>query len=341
MDAGKSFVLRWWHFIIAFIILIAVSAVSGYFYLERPAGDGNKKIDFVVKNGWGASAVTAGLARESLIKSRTGFKIMLFLTGKKSNMKRGIYSLNDSMKPSQIIDILTSGRTKTVTFTVPEGFNNRQIADELVKKGLFVSKDRFIKLASSPAILSKFGITGSSVEGYLFPDTYTIPVGYPEEKIIALMVEHFFEKTSELNGFPAEPKNRQRLVILASIVEREAKVVNERPLIAAVFINRLKKDMPLESCATIQYLFDPPKKRIYFQDLEKISPYNTYRNRGLPAGPISNPGLSSLGAVLNPADTDYIFFVVKGNGEHHFSKDYREHLKAKKEFVGESDRDLK
>jgi UPF0755 protein len=341
MSGGKSSTLKWWHFIIAVIVFIAVCAAAGYLYIERPAGDGSKKTDFVVKSGWGSSAVTSSLARESLIKSRTGFKIMLFITGKTTDIKRGIYTLDDSMRPSKIIDILTSGRTKTVTFTIPEGFNNRQVADELVKKGLFTSKEQFIKLASSPAVLSRFNIKGGSAEGYLFPDTYTVPVGYPAEKIIVLMIEHFFEKVSELNGFPQEPEKRQRFITLASIVEREAKVVNERPLIAAVFINRLKKDMPLESCATIQYLFDPPKKRIYFQDLDKVSPYNTYRNRGLPAGPISNPGLSSLNAVLKPADTDYLFFVVKGNGEHHFSKDYREHLKAKKEYNGESDRDIK
>ena len=212
---------------------------------------------------------------------------------------------------------------------------------ELVKKGLFISKERFMQLASSRDILAKFKITGNSAEGYLFPDTYTVPVGYPDEKILELMVEHFFEKTAELKGFPDDPVKRQRLVILASIVEREAKVVNERPLIAAVFNNRLKQNLPLQSCATVQYLFDPPKKRLFFQDLEKQSPYNTYRNPGLPYGPISNPGLSSLGAALNPANTDYLFFVVKGDGEHHFSNNYKEHMKAKREFVGESDRDLK
>lgn len=340
MIAGKFFLLKWWHIVFPIVILTAMIAVGGYICIDRPAGSGSNKADFVVKGGWGSTAVTAKLYKDAIIKSRTGFKIILFLSGKSSSMKRGIYAIDDSMKPSQIIDILTSGRTKTVTFTLPEGYNNNQIADELVKKGLFASKSRFKELASSPAILSRFKITASSTEGYLFPDTYTVPVGYSDEKIISLMVEHFFEKISELKGFPDDPVKRQRLVILASIVEREAKIVSERPLIASVFSNRLKKDMPLESCATIQYLFDSPKKRIYFQDLDIVSPYNTYRNRGLPHGPISNPGLSSLSAALNPAATDYLFFVVKGNGEHHFSNNYKEHLKAKKEYIGESDRDL-
>jgi len=341
VGAGKILQLKWWHIVLSIVILIAATAGAGYLYIDRPAGDGSKKIDFVVRSGWGATAVTSRLYKDSFIRSRTGFKLMLFIKRKNSEMKRGIYAIDDSMKPSQIIDVLTSGRSKTVTFTIPEGFNNRQIADELVKKKLFSSKDKFMKLASSSEVLAKFRITGRSTEGYLFPDTYTIPVGYPEEKIVSLLVEHFFEKVSELKGFPDDPVKRQTLVTLASTVEREAKVVNERPLIAAVFTNRLKQNMPLESCATVQYLFDPPRKRLYFQDLEKESPYNTYRNRGLPYGPISNPGLSSLNAALNPAQTDFIFFVVKGNGEHHFSNNYREHLKAKKEYVGESDRDLK
>ncbi len=341
MTAGKAFLFKWWHLILCIIILTAVSAAAGYLFINRSSGSGSNKIDFVVKSGWGATAVTSALYKDAIITSRTGFKIMLALSRKSRDMKRGIYTLDDSMKPSQIIDVLTSGKTKTVTFTVPEGYNNSQIAEELVKKGLFTSKARFKQIASSPAILSRFKISGISTEGYLFPDTYTVPLGYSDEKIISLMVEHFFEKVSELGGFPEDAVKRQRLVILASIVEREAKVVEERPLIASVFSNRLKGDMPLESCATIQYLFDSPKKRIYFQDLDISSPYNTYRNRGLPLGPISNPGLSSLSAALNPAKTDYLFFVVKGNGEHHFSNNYKEHLKAKKEFIGESDRDLK
>lgn len=332
---------KWLYVAVSIVIICALVSVSGYMYIDRPAGDGNQKIDFVVKNGWGASAVTSRLYSDSLIKSRTAFKILLFITGKNKDMKRGIYSLDDSMNPRTIIDVLTSGKTKTVTFTIPEGFNNRQIAAELVRKGLFASKERFMKLASAPAVLSRFKIKGDSTEGYLFPDTYTIPLGYPDDKIVALMVEHFFEKVSGLNGFPEDPLKRQRLVILASIVEREAKVVKERPLIASVFSNRLKQKLPLQSCATVQYLFDPPKKRLYFQDLEKISPYNTYRNPGLPKGPISNPGLSSLSAALNPSDTDYLFFVVKGDGEHHFSNNYKEHMKAKRDFIGESDRDLK
>ncbi len=340
MSGGKLFSFKWRYLLFAVIILFA-AAGTGYLYIDSSAGDGGRKVDFVVKNGWGASAVTSRLYQDSIIKSRTAFKILLFINGKNSEMKRGVYSLDDSMSPSKIIDLLTGGKTKTVTFTIPEGFNNRQIADQLVKKGLFVSKERFMQLASSRNVLAHFKITGSSTEGYLFPDTYTIPVGFPEDKIVNLMVEHFFEKVSELKGFPEDPVKRQRLVILASIVEREAKVVSERPLIASVFNNRLKQKLPLQSCATVQYLFDPPKKRLFFQDLEKASPYNTYRNPGLPLGPISNPGISSLSAALNPADTDYLFFVVKGDGEHHFSNNYREHMKAKREFVGESDRDLK
>jgi len=329
-----------WPFILSIMILGAIAVTAGYMYFDRPAGDGSKKVEFIVKNGWGPFAITSQLQKDSLIKSKFNFNVMLLLKGKSSAMKRGIYDLDDSMGPSEIIDTLTSGKTKTVTFTIPEGYNNNQIAEQLVKKGLFKTKESFTKIASSPALLSKFNIKSKSAEGYLFPDTYTVPARYPEEKIIALMINHFFEKVTELKGFPEDPGKRQRLVILASIVEREAKAVEERPIIASIFYNRIQKNMPLESCATIQYLFDAQRKRIFFRDLEIVSPYNTYRNRGLPIGPISNPGLSSLNAVLNPAATEYIFFVVKGDGTHHFSKTFNEHVKAKKEYLSENGIDV-
>ncbi len=297
-------------------------------------GRGEKTVEFVVRSGWGANAVIHHLAQENLIKSRTAVAWYLRLTGKSGNLKKGIYTLNDGMSAPQIVDILTSGKTKTVTFTIPEGYNNRQIGDLLVAKGLFSSRDEFLKTASDPALLTRNNIPAPTAEGYLFPETYTIPVDYDKVKIVQAMIDEFRERVAKLEGFPTDPLKRHELVILASIVEREAQLKEERALIAGVFHNRLAANYPLESCATIQYLFDKPQKRLYFKDLEIDSPYNTYKHRGLPPGPIANPGLPAIEATLRPEKTNYKFFVVKGDGGHHFSQSYREHLQMKQKYLG-------
>ncbi len=316
-------------------IIAAFAMGAGLSYINRPAGHGNIEKDFALKGGWGANKVIYELYKKRFIKSRTFFKIMLKLRGDTGNLKRGIYRINNGMTLNEIIDILTSGRTRTVAVTIPEGFNNRQIGLLLAKKGFFGSQKEFLKYASDQSILKKYKIPGKSVEGYLFPDTYYFPIGYDSTKIIEHMVEHFFEKIQKLEALPDNPKKLHDIVILASIVEREAKKKEERPVIAGVFANRLKMNYPLESCATIQYLFKKPKKRIYYQYLKIDSPYNTYINKGLPPGPISNPGLSALKAALNPKKTDYLFFVVRGDGSHYFSKSFGEHARAKKKYIGQ------
>ncbi|MCS6971523.1 MAG: endolytic transglycosylase MltG [Leptospiraceae bacterium] len=300
----------------------------------RSVGDGSRHIDFAVKSGSGLAAVTTRLQNVGLIHSPFFFKMYMRLTGKASRIKYGIYELNDGMSALEIARTITSGKTKTISVTIPEGWHNRQIGDLLTEKKFFASRAEFLEFASKKSLLEKFQIPAKSVEGYIFPDTYHLPQGYPKEKIIAHMVEHFFEKVKTIPNFPTDPKKIHETVILASIVEREAKLKEERALIAAVFHNRLRDNEPLESCATVQYLFEKPKPRLFYKDLEIESPYNTYRVRGLPPGPIGSPGLAALNATVNPEKTDYKFFVLKGDGAHHFSKDLREHNAAKKKYLG-------
>ena len=137
-----------------------------------------------------------------------------------------------------------------------------------------------------------------------------------------------------MKNFPTDPRKIHEMVILSSIVEREAKLKEERALIAAVFHNRLRDSEPLESCATVQYLFEKPKARLFFKDLEVESPYNTYKVKGLPPGPIGSPGIAAINATVNPEKTDYKFFVLKGDDAHFFSKTYKDHLAAKKQYIG-------
>jgi UPF0755 protein len=316
------------------IALIAISYFAGMRYLNMPAGDGSRKVEFTLKSGWGSNRVISELYKKGVIRSRTAFKLLLRFRNRTNSLKKGLYVIHDGMSVDRIINILASGRTKTVTFTIPEGYHNRQIGELLTEKGFFKSGKEFLKYASSRKLREKYRIPALTVEGYLFPDTYSIPVGYDKMSILSHMIENFFEKTSGLKDFPADPKKLHRLVIIASIVEREARLKEERPVIAGIFLNRLRKNYPLESCATIQYLFKKPKRKIYYNYLKIESPYNTYLNKGLPPGPISNPGLHAIEATLNPEKTDYLFFVIKGDGSHKFSKSFGEHARAKKKYIG-------
>lgn len=319
----------------AVVCLLLFVSVAFIFYLKsRPLGDGKVSVEFTVRSGWGSILVTNKMHSQKLVRSPRVFRYLLFLTGKQHKIKKGIYELNDSMSAMKIIDIITNGKTKTVSFTIPEGYHNRQMGDLLVKKGLFQSKDEFLQMASSKPILEKFSIPAKTLEGYLFPETYTIPVKYPKEKIIENMVKEFFRQVKKIPNFPASNHEIHKIVTMASIVEREARKVNERALIAGVLYNRLKRNQRLQVDASIQYLFPAQRKKVYYKDLEIDSPYNTYKHRGLPPGPISNPGLSSLKAAVSPEKTEFFYYVAKPDGSHSFSKNYSRHLKAKKKYIG-------
>lgn len=300
----------------------------------RSVSDGSRHIDFAVRSGSNLASVTAKLQEANLIHSSFFFKLYMRLTGRSGKIKFGVYDLSDGMSASQIARTLTSGKTKTISITIAEGLHNRQIADLFVAKKFFASRDEFLQHAAKKSILDKYKIPAQTVEGYLFPDTYYLPQGYPKEKIIEHMIDHFFDKVKEVKNFPTDPRKIHEMVILSSIVEREAKLKEERALIAAVFHNRLRDSEPLESCATVQYLFEKPKARLFFKDLEVESPYNTYKVKGLPPGPIGSPGIAAINATVNPEKTDYKFFVLKGDDAHFFSKTYKDHLAAKKQYIG-------
>jgi UPF0755 protein len=249
------------------------------------------------------------------------------LRGQSAQIKAGEYLIDPSHKLTDIINNLTLGAVVTQKFTIPEGLHIKQIASVLQQSGV-VGKEEFILAANNPGISEKFNIPFDSVEGFLFPDTYIVAKGLSGEQIVNIMVEHFFEKLHEISFTDYSEDELQRAIIIASLVEKEAVVDGERPIIAAVFYNRLLKEKRLESCATVQYILGKSKERLLFSDLKVDSPYNTYLHEGLPPGPISNPGIKSIKAALYPADVEYLFFVSKRDGTHHFSNSYREHLEA-------------
>jgi UPF0755 protein len=246
------------------------------------------------------------------------------------------------MTPKSIFEELQKGARDydVVKVTFPEGYNIKQMAKVLYDDGLITNEEKFISETQNGEFKYDFlkGIPGNRpnrLEGYLFPDTYEFKAGVTEHDIIDKMLGRFQEiYDSEIAGNLGD-RSLDELIIMASIVEREARVEAERPVIAAVFYNRLNIDMQLQSCATIQYALGYNKEKLLNKDLEIKSPYNTYTNSGLPVGPICSPGRNSLVAALEPADVDYLYFVLKaygGDGSHNFAKNYNDFLKYKNQL---------
>lgn len=275
----------------------------------------------IIEQRMTARGVAELLEREGLIPSKSYFLFLLRLKGVHRRIKAGVYEIDSKKGTWRIIDKLVSGKSKIVKLTVPEGFTAPQIARLIEQKGLG-RKDRFLQIVEQRRL-----------EGYLFPETYFVDYDTSEEEIIGMMVDQFNEVfTKEMEDRGKKFKfTKSDTVILASIIEKEAVRNEERPLISAVFHNRLRKRWYLESCATVQYALGDHKEKLTYEDLKVDSPYNTYNHFGLPPGPICNPGLASIKAALYPAETDLMFFVAKGEGTHRFSKYYGKHLEVQKE----------
>ena len=306
-----------------FIKLLSLALIIAFtltIILFLPGYSSTQK-EIIISPGMGAKAVANLLFKNGLISHPYLFRIALRLYGKDRNIKAGKYILRDDMSLYEIIDTLVKGKGVLEEVTIPEGLTSSQIADIFYKKGIIKDPERFLE------IVKKKGL-----EGYLFPDTYYVPMNYDEEKLIDMMTKRFWQKVPE--DFREKAKalglSEKEVIILASLVEKEAKYPEDRPKIASVFLNRLKKGMKLESCATIQYILGTPKPNLTYEDLKIPSPYNTYLHKGLPPGPICNPGEAAILSVLNPAKTDYLYFVVGKDGKHLFAKTYKEHLKNKK-----------
>jgi len=279
----------------------------------------------------------AGLLTEAdLLQSPTFFRAVTKLARVDNKLKAGTYRLNSGMGTVGIVRALARGDVELIRFTIPEGISIKDMADLLEAKGL-ASKERFLYLATGQnhdfkVIEGDMEFSGN-LEGYLFPDTYAVETGITEEEIIAIMVRRFVQAVLPEWSQENVDENARKLglhgvITLASIIEKEAKRSEERPLVASVFYNRLRLKMPLQSCATVQFALGSWKTRLTLDDLEIDSPYNTYITPGLPPGPIASPGLSSVRAALLPAASEYLFFAADQKGGHVFSRTFREHQKA-------------
>lgn len=296
-------------------------------------------ITVTIEKGSTLKEIGDTLTRKGLIKSSAFFVFYVRLTGREKSMQAGVYRVSNAWSVRDIVDCVSGGRVVNYRFTIPEGYTVAQIGDLLAREGI-VDRDLFEKAAAGGEFPFPFleGVPDGPhrLEGYLFPDTYEVGPGVSGEDVIKMMLERFAAV------FTPEMQERARdlglssrdVVILASMVEREAKLDRERPIIAAVFLNRLRQGMRLESCATVQYILDKQKETLTYEDLRISSPYNTYLHEGLPPGPIANPGLTSLKAVLYPAKVNYLYFVARGDGSHYFSTTFREHQAAARRYQG-------
>ena len=295
-----------------------------------------KKVHIKIRAGMSTSEIADQLAEKNVISSSLKFRLISRLRGYDDQMKPGTYTFVTGMEDEEVFQKILNGEKHVVTFTIPEGFGVKEIANRLYELDI-VDKEDFLQAAENFApydYMKKHKNVFYSAEGFLFPDTYTIESDYSIEEILDLMADNFDNRLTKEMREKAEEKNLSiyDLIILASIVEKEVRYPEDRAIVAQVFFKRLQLNMPLQTDATLQYLMDAPKEDVTFKDTEIDSPYNTYQYAGLPPGPIANPGLESIEAVLNPADTNYLYFVADRQGHNHYADTYDEHLELVSQY---------
>ncbi len=282
----------------------------------------------------GASAREIGriLDDAGLVRFPRLFSLTARASGSAGRLKAGRYRIAADASWFEILDLLERGAVVTVPFTIPEGFTLRQIAERLAEFSGGDPSALFALIADSAAA-RRFDVPGPSLEGYLFPDTYLFAESLDPADAVQAMVTryHEFWTPERRRRLDSLGLSERELVTLASIVEKEARVADERPVIAGVYWNRLQRGMLLQADPTVQYALGEPRARLLYRDIDSVadSPYNTYTQPGLPPGPIASPGQASLDAALSPAEVPFLFFVARPDGSHVFTRTDREHVNAK------------
>ena len=314
--------------------------------LETPAGDDESVITFTVQEGQSVGTIANQLAGQRLIADAELFRRYVQYKDLDAGIQAGSYSLRQTMTIPEIARALQHAEAEEQQVTLPEGKRMEELAT-FISDQTSITPEAFLQLAQTgwreTDLPNKYPLTAQiplsgTLEGYLFPDTYRLPLNATAYDLVDRMLANFTRQvTAEIQqGFQEQGLSTHQGLTLASIVEREAVIDSERPLIAGVYHNRLRDGWPLSACPTVQYALgyrpeegDWWKSQLYFADLEISSPYNTYRNQGLPPGPIANPGSSAIQAAAAPAQTDYYFFMVDcnaGDGSHFFAQNEAEHL---------------
>jgi peptidoglycan lytic transglycosylase G len=315
---------------IAALLILFIVLVAHYFYPSR----GEEPVSVVIEEGESATQIASELADARVITSATIFRFLSWVQGRQDDFKAGNYVFNPGMHYGEVFAMLEEGPNNIVRVTLPEGLTVEQTASRMAQVMAFSEED-FMAAAES----GDFGVkiipaeNQANLEGVLFPKTYDFQTDTPAYAVIEVLLQQFDTETSGLDWGRAEELGLTpyQVVIAASIIEREVVLPEERPLVAAVIFNRLRANMLLQMCATVQYCLPEWKEVLTLEDLETPSPYNTYLHKGLPPAPICSPGLASIQAVLNPAQVDYLYYVATGDGGHFFTSDYNEFLRVKEE----------
>ena len=317
-------------------LLLIPLLCAGWFawFAASPAGEG--QVIRIVDLAKGGSLKKFGdeLAGQSVIRSGFMFQLLARVNGAASKAKAGTYQLSDAMSPSEILRKLVAGEVYEKKFALPEGYSIFQAAELLESKKLFKGEE-FLAACRDRQILKQLGITAKTAEGYLYPGTYNLLKMEEPSDLVKAMAEQadklYNEKFAQLEK--STKLSRHQILTLASIVEKEAVLPQERPLIASVFLNRLKKKMPLQSDPTATYGLRAFGGKVTGSDVRRDTPYNTYIIAGLPPGPIGNPSDGAIEAVLKPASTGYYYFVARKDGSHQFSVTLDEHNRAVKQYL--------
>ncbi|MDO8684610.1 MAG: endolytic transglycosylase MltG [Armatimonadota bacterium] len=330
------------------LILVALLAASTWAlnWVSSPISNDNTPVMVTIPKGASGAEIARRLKDAGLIRSRLAFIYTVRTRRAGEMLKPGEYELRRSMSLLEIIEKLERGEVAAASITIPEGYTVRQIAHLLGEKGIVNEKEfLYIALHGAGRFKSIVAVPSPSLEGYIFPETYQFPRKLSPDFVIREMLAVFNKKVAEqfrqeiqdynppqagtltLSG--GEFKyNLHEIITMASIVEREARTDEDRPLIASVINNRLRKGIRLQIDATVQYAMGEHRPRLFFRDYKTPSPYNTYLCLGLPPGPIANPGIKSIEAVLYPATTDYLYYVANGDGSHVFTRTLEEHAQA-------------
>lgn len=320
--------------------VVALAVFYLWLYYHTPASHDAPPQHVMIPPGASLRQIASLLQERGIIRHRGMFVGYVAFWRPGAPLQAGEYALQATMSPVQIVDLLRSGKVVQHALTIPEGATVREIAGLVATKGLG-DPQRFLEAAHDQEFITSLGLRQASLEGYLFPETYHVPRGMRERDLLALMVRTF------RNHYEAElvaraqhlGLNQHEVLTLASLVEKEAQVADERALIAAVYWNRLRRGMRLQCDPTVIYAlgerFDGNLRKA---DLEVDSPYNTYRYAGLPPGPIANPGRRAIEAVVTPAAVDYLYFVAtRQDGKHHFSRTLAEHNQAVAKYQRRTD----
>lgn len=345
-DISKKYILAVAGGVLFFIILIlavlifvepdTVKTLEKNISPNQTETAAEKRIHIKITSGMSTGEIADQLESKGVITSSLKFRILSRIRGYDDKMKLGTYVFSAGMTDEEVFTKILSGEKYIVTLTIPEGFGVKDIANRLYEIDL-ADKEDFLEAAKDFApypYMKKHDNVIFAAEGFLFPETYTVESDASVEDILKMMAAEFDKKLTLAMREKAKEMGLSvyDLITLASLVEREVRSPVDRPIVAQVFLKRLKMNMPLQTDASLQYLMDAPKEDVSIEDTQIESPYNTYLHAGLPPGPIASPGIESIKAVLNPADTDFLYFVADREGHNHYSNSYEEHLELVNQY---------